>query len=77
MMSLMNALRAISSFPPLFDEFRWKRFVLLSRGGRDGFRVEDFHGRCDKYENTLMLILDTEESGHYLVSDSECPLGVS
>jgi hypothetical protein len=50
----------VSSLPPLFDEFREKRFVLLWRGSRDGFRARDFHGRCDGRANTLMLILDTD-----------------
>jgi hypothetical protein len=49
----------VSSFPPLFDEFRGKRFVLLWRGNRDGFGAQDFHGRCDGHANTLTLILDT------------------
>jgi hypothetical protein len=49
----------VSSFPPLFDEFRGKRFGLLWRGSRDGFGVRDFHGRCDGRANTLTLILDT------------------
>jgi hypothetical protein len=31
--------RVVSSFPPLFDEFRGKRFGLLWRGSRDGFRA--------------------------------------
>jgi hypothetical protein len=51
--------RIIPSFPPLFDEFRGKRFALLWRGSRDGFGAQDFHGRCDGRANTLTLILDT------------------
>jgi chromosome segregation ATPase len=51
--------RVVSSFPPLFDEFRPKRFVLLWRGSRDGFGARDFHGRCDGHANTLMLLCDT------------------
>jgi hypothetical protein len=50
----------VSSFPPLFDEFRGKRFVLLWRGSSDGFGAEDFHGRCDGHANTLTLVLDTD-----------------
>jgi hypothetical protein len=46
-------------FPPLFDEFSGKRFVLLWRGSRDGFRVQDFHDQCNGHANTLALILDT------------------
>jgi hypothetical protein len=48
----------VSSRPPLFDEFREKRFVLLSPGSHDGFGAEDFHRRCDGRANTLTLILD-------------------
>jgi hypothetical protein len=50
------------SFPPLFDEFRGKRFVLLWRGSRDGFGARGFHGRCDGHANTLTLILDTKKN---------------
>jgi hypothetical protein len=56
-------VRAASSFPPLFDEFRGKRFALLWRGSRDGFGARDFHGRCDGRANTLTLILDTGGNG--------------
>jgi hypothetical protein len=49
----------IADFPPLFAEFRGKRFTLLWRGSRDGFRGRDFHGRCDGHGNTLTLIEDT------------------
>jgi uncharacterized coiled-coil protein SlyX len=51
--------RVVSDFPPLFGEFRAKRFVLLWRGSRDRFGASDFHGRCDGRANTLTLILDT------------------
>jgi hypothetical protein len=51
--------RIVPSLPPLFDEFRGKRVVLLWRGSRDGFGARDFHGRCDGHANTLTLILDT------------------
>jgi hypothetical protein len=50
----------VADFPALFAEFRGKRFLLLWRGGRDGFRVRDFHRRCDGHANTLTLIEDTE-----------------
>jgi hypothetical protein len=49
----------VSDFPPLFEEFRMKRFNLLWRGSRDGFTAEEFHRRCDGHANTLTLILDT------------------
>jgi hypothetical protein len=49
----------VSDFPEIFAEFRGKRFSLLWRGGRDGFRTRDFHRRCDGHANTLTVILDT------------------
>jgi hypothetical protein len=50
----------ISDFPEIFAEFRGKRFEILWRGSRDGFRATEFHGRCDGHANTLTVILDTE-----------------
>jgi hypothetical protein len=50
----------VADFPALFAEFRGKRFALLWRGSRDGFRAKNFHRRCDGHANTLLLILDTE-----------------
>jgi hypothetical protein len=52
----------ISNFPPIFDEFRAKRFALLWRGSRDGFEAATFHSRCDGHANTLTVIADTEGS---------------
>jgi hypothetical protein len=49
----------VREYPPLFEEFRAKRFNLLWRGSRDGFGAE-FHRRCDGRANTLTLILDTK-----------------
>jgi hypothetical protein len=49
----------ISHFPEIFAEFQKKRFLLLWRGSRDGFKVAVFHRRCDGHANTLTLILDT------------------
>jgi hypothetical protein len=51
--------KIISDFPEIFAEFRRKKFSLLWRGGRDGFRARDFHSRCDGHANTLTLIEDT------------------
>jgi archaellum component FlaC len=51
--------RIISSFPEIFGEFRGKRFEILWRGSRDGFRAAEFHRRCDRHANTLTVILDT------------------
>jgi hypothetical protein len=52
----------ISDFPDIFTEFRGKRFSLLWRGSRDGFKASEFHGRCDGHSNTLTIILDTERN---------------
>jgi hypothetical protein len=52
--------RIISDFPEIFAEFREKRFSLLWRGSRDGFKAKEFHRRCDGRANTLTVILDTE-----------------
>jgi hypothetical protein len=51
--------RIISDFPEIFAEFRGKRFSLLWRGSRDGFKATEFHRRCDGPANTLTVILDT------------------
>jgi hypothetical protein len=50
----------ISDFPEIFAEFQRKQFSLLWRGSRDGLSSKEFHHRCDGYENTLTIILDTE-----------------
>jgi hypothetical protein len=50
----------VSEYPPLFEEFRAKRFNLLWQGSRDGFIAREFHCRCDGRANTLMLILNTD-----------------
>jgi hypothetical protein len=52
--------RVISDFPKIVAEFRRKRFEILCRDGRDGFKVAEFHRRCDGHANTLTVILDTE-----------------
>jgi hypothetical protein len=50
----------ISAFPEIFAEFQGKRFSLLWRGSRDGFKAKEFHVRCDGHANTLTVILDTK-----------------
>jgi hypothetical protein len=55
----LNSL-IVKDFPPLFEEFRAKRFNLLWRGSRDGFTAQEFHHRCDGRANTLTLIADTK-----------------
>jgi hypothetical protein len=49
----------VADFPPLFAEFRGKRFALLWRSSRDGFGARAFQRRCDRHANTLALIQDT------------------
>jgi hypothetical protein len=44
----------------VFAKFGRKRFTLLWRGSRNGFRARDFHGRRDGHTPTLTLIQDTE-----------------
>jgi hypothetical protein len=53
--------RIISGFPEIFAEFRGKRFSLLWRGGRDGFKAQEFHRRCfgcfnSKVATTFILL---------------------
>jgi hypothetical protein len=50
----------VRDFPKLFEDFKPKQFPLLWRGSRDGFRVRDFHRRCDGHANTVTVILDTD-----------------
>jgi hypothetical protein len=50
----------VGYFPPLFEEFRRKRFNLLWRGSRDGFTAQEFHLRWDGRANTLTVISDTD-----------------
>jgi hypothetical protein len=53
-------LLIVPQSPPLFEEFRAKRFNLLWRGSRDGLTAQEFHLRCDGRANTLTLIADTD-----------------
>jgi hypothetical protein len=57
----------VSKFPPLFEEFRAKRWAVLWRGSRDGFGAAEFHGRCDGRANNLALTRDTVRNifGHF------------
>jgi hypothetical protein len=49
----------VSDFPPVFEEFRMKRFNLSWRGSRDGFTASEFHHRRNGHVNTLAFIFDT------------------
>jgi hypothetical protein len=50
----------VPDFPKLFEDFKRSRVNLLWRGGRHGFRADEFHRRCDRHPNTLTVILDTD-----------------
>jgi hypothetical protein len=52
----------VADFLALFAEFRRKRFSLLWRGSRNGFRAHHSHRRCDGHAPTLVLIEDMEGS---------------
>jgi hypothetical protein len=52
--------KIISDFPDIFSKFRTKRFTLLWRGSRDTFQAKNFHWRCNRHANTMMVILDTK-----------------
>jgi hypothetical protein len=66
----------VSEYPPLFEEFRMKRWTVLWRGSRDGFTAKGFHRRCDRHANTLTLILDTDGNvfGGFTPVERESPL---
>jgi hypothetical protein len=44
----------------IFDVFEGKRFELLYQGSRDGFKMAEFHKRCDGHRHTLTIILSTK-----------------
>jgi hypothetical protein len=52
--------RIISAIPEIFAEFRKNQISLLWRGSRDGFKAQEFHGRCEGHANTLTVISDTK-----------------
>jgi hypothetical protein len=52
--------RIISDFQEIFVDFQGKRFSLLCRGSRDGFKAQEFHPRCGSHANTWTVILDTK-----------------
>jgi hypothetical protein len=43
----------VGEYPPLFEEFRAKRFNLLWRGSRDGFGADEFHRRNRDAKGTV------------------------
>jgi hypothetical protein len=52
----------ISDFLAIFAEFRGKRFSVLWRGSRDGFRASQFRRRSAGQPNTLPVIVDTTQN---------------
>jgi hypothetical protein len=47
----------LSTIPSPLKQFEGKKWHLLYRGSRDGFRSSDFHRQCDGCPNTVTLIL--------------------
>jgi hypothetical protein len=54
--------KIMSDFPETFANFRRRHFNILWRSTHDGFKVKEFHSRCDGHANTLTVILDRERS---------------
>jgi hypothetical protein len=50
----------VKDYPRILEEFERKKWKLLYRGSRDGFRVSNFHAKCDGQSNTLTLIETTK-----------------
>jgi hypothetical protein len=48
----------VNDVPALLQQFRGRSFVLLWRGGFDGFSAQSFHSHCDGHCNTLTIIED-------------------
>ena len=38
-----------------------RKWSLIYKGSRDGFRASDFHSHCDNYSNTLTIVKSTRE----------------
>jgi hypothetical protein len=52
--------KIISEFPGTIEAFGGKRFRLLYRGSRDGFRSAEFHRLCDGHGGTVTIIETTQ-----------------
>jgi hypothetical protein len=50
---LMSQSSIVATCPPPLCQFEKKKWKLLYRGTRDGFRSSDFHGKCDGCTNTV------------------------
>jgi hypothetical protein len=46
----------VQDVPQILNEFKAKRWVLLYRGSRDGFRASVFQGACNGRANTVTLV---------------------
>jgi hypothetical protein len=46
----------MKDYPTILNDFANKTWKLLYRGSRDGFRVSNFHGKCDCQSTILTLI---------------------
>jgi hypothetical protein len=44
------------TFPLIFDDLKSITFEMLYRGSRDGFKMSEFHQRCDGRSRTIVLI---------------------
>jgi hypothetical protein len=53
--------RIFPALPSVLNQFRDQRWELLYRGSRDGFRLSNFHGKCDGHSNTVTMIETTTE----------------
>jgi hypothetical protein len=50
----------LSTIPIPLKQFETRKWNLLYRGSRDGFRGSDFHEKCDDQSNTVTVILTTK-----------------
>jgi hypothetical protein len=57
-----NILSEICGFPTILNDLKNIAFELLYRGSRDGFKMNEFHQRCDGRNRMLVLIKTTKEN---------------
>jgi hypothetical protein len=50
----------LSNIPTPLEQFENKKWTLLYRGSRDGFRGSNFHSKCDGQLNAVTVILTTK-----------------
>jgi hypothetical protein len=51
----------LSNIPTPLKQFENKKWTLLYRGSRDGFKSLNFHTKCDNHSNTVTVILTTND----------------